>query len=55
MNEQKIKSQEAYKHVGKLSQLYDGMMTNSTFLGRLAIKYFWQLSGDKYDMICEPV
>ena len=28
--------------------MYDGMMTNSSFLGRLAIKYFWQLSDEKY-------
>ena len=39
---------EAYQQVGKLSSLYDGMMTNSSFLGRLAIKYFWQLSDEKY-------
>ena len=39
---------EAYQQVGKLSSLYDGMMTNSSFLVRLAIKYFWQLSDEKY-------
>ena len=39
---------EAYQRVGKLSSLYDGMMTNSSLLGRLAIRYFWQLSDEKY-------
>ena len=39
---------QAYQRVGKLSSLYDGMMTNSSFLGRLAIRYFWQLSDIKY-------
>ena len=39
---------QAYQRVGKLSSLYDGMMTNSSFLGRLAIRYFWQLSDIQY-------
>lgn len=39
---------EAYQRVGHLSSLYDGMMTNSSFLGRFTMKYFWQLSDEKY-------
>ena len=39
---------EAYQRVGHLSSLYDGMMTNSSFLGRFAMRYFWQLSDEKY-------
>ena len=39
----------AYKTVGKLSNLYDGMMTNSSFLGRLAMKIFWGLSDSNYE------
>ena len=29
--------------------MYDGMMTNSSQLGRLAMKYFWQLTDEKYE------
>ena len=39
---------KAYQRVGKLSSFYDGMMTNSSFFGRLAIRYFWQLSDLQY-------
>ena len=43
------KIESAYKTVGKLSNLYDGMMTNSSFLGRLAMKIFWGLSDSNYE------
>ena len=29
--------------------MYDGMMSNSSRLGRLAMKYFWQLTDEKYE------
>lgn len=38
----------AYEGVGKLSALYDSMMTGSTILGRLALKIFWGLSDDEH-------
>ena len=38
----------AYENVGKLSSLYDGMMTASTFVGKFALKFFWGLSVDEY-------
>lgn len=44
--EQKIFS--AYEGVGKLSNLYDGMMTASTLLGRFALKFFWGMSVEEY-------
>ena len=40
---------EAYRRVGRWSKLYDGMISNSSLPGRLAMKYFWQLSGEKYE------
>ena len=39
---------KAYEGVGKLSQLYDGMMTASTFIGKFALKFFWGLSVEEY-------
>ena len=39
---------EAYRRVGRRSKLYDGMMLNRSLLGRLAMKFFWQLDDDKY-------
>ena len=38
----------AYALVGLLSKGYDGMMKNESTLGRLAIGFFWQLSGARY-------
>ncbi|MBQ9488104.1 MAG: class I SAM-dependent methyltransferase [Selenomonadaceae bacterium] len=38
----------AYENVGKLSSLYDGMMTASTLVGKFALKFFWGLSVDEY-------
>ena len=38
----------AYENVGKLSALYDSMMTGSTLLGRLALKIFWGLSTEDH-------
>lgn len=43
------KIDRAYARVGQLSMLYDGMMKNQGVLGRLAMKYFWRLSDEKYD------
>ncbi len=40
---------DAYEKLGKISSLYDGMMTNSTLTGRMAIKYFWQLDNENYE------
>lgn len=40
---------EAYRRVGRWSKLYDGMLSNSSLLGRLAMKYFWRLSDEKYE------
>lgn len=45
---QNKKISAAYDLVGRLSKLYDGMMTNSSFLGRLAMKIFWGLSDGDY-------
>lgn len=39
---------KTYEQLGKFSDLYDGMMTNSSFLGRLAMKFFWRLSDADY-------
>lgn len=39
---------KAYEGVGKLSRLYNGMMTASTFIGKFALKFFWGLSVDEY-------
>ena len=38
----------AYEGVGRLSKLYDGMMTAETWLGRFALKFFWGLSVEEY-------
>ena len=35
--------------MGRCASMYDGMMTNSSQLGRLAMKYFWQLTDEKYE------
>lgn len=48
MKDEQKKIAAAYETVGKLSNLYDGMMTNSSFLGRLAMKIFWGLSDADY-------
>lgn len=45
----KDKIDRAYRRVGRLSNFYDGMLLNRTFLGRLAMKYFWRLDDAKYD------
>ena len=39
----------AYAVVGQLSKGYDGMMKNESLLGRLANRFFWQLSGSRYE------
>ena len=46
--DKKIDILSAYQQVGRFSSLYDGMMTNSTFFGRFAIRHFWQMSDKKY-------
>ena len=39
---------DAYRLVGNFAGFYDGMMTNSTLLGRWALKYFWGLDTTAY-------
>ena len=39
---------KTYERLGKFSSLYDGMITNSSFLGRLAMRFFWGLSDEDY-------
>lgn len=46
MQNKKISS--AYDLVGRFSNFYDGMITNSSFFGRLAMKIFWGLSDADY-------
>ena len=38
----------AYEGVGRLSNLYNSMMTASTFVGKFALKFFWGFSTDEY-------
>ena len=38
----------AYEGVGKLSNLYDGMITASTLAGKFALKVFWGFSVEEY-------
>ena len=40
---------KAYQHVGKLAKFYDGMLTNSGVLGRLAMNFFWGLDAATYE------
>ena len=46
--DRKEKIFSAYEGVGKLSNLYDEMITASTLLGRLALKIFWGFSVEEY-------
>lgn len=46
MQNKKISS--AYDLVGRFSNFYDGMITNTSFFGRLAMKIFWGLSDEDY-------
>lgn len=39
---------KTYERLGKFSSLYDGMITNSSFMGRLAMRFFWGLSDEDY-------
>ncbi|MDY4696866.1 MAG: class I SAM-dependent methyltransferase [Selenomonas montiformis] len=39
---------KAYRRVGIRASRYDGMMTNSSFLGRMALRLFWGLSEANY-------
>lgn len=45
---QKLKVFSAYEGVGKLSSLYDEMMTGSSLLGKFALRFFWGLSDKDY-------
>lgn len=38
----------AYALVGCLASHYDAMMQNETLLGKFAIRFLWQLDGEKY-------
>jgi len=40
--------QKAYQRVGSLSDRYDGMMTATSPLGRLALRLFWQFDEHTY-------
>lgn len=44
----KNKIRLAYRAVGRLSSLYDGMMTNSTHAGRFAMRWLWGLADADY-------
>ena len=39
---------QAYQRIGIRASRYDGMMTNSSMLGRLALRLFWGLSEENY-------
>ena len=45
----------AYERVGKFSNFYDGMMTNTSFFGRLAMKIFWGLSDEDYQIFLRNI
>lgn len=49
MIDKRFKILKAYERLANLSTFYDGMMTNSSFIGRLVIRSFWQLSDEKYN------
>ncbi len=40
--------QQAYQRIGTLAERYDGMMTASSYLGRLALRIFWGFDGQTY-------
>ncbi len=48
MSERNTIVRKAYALVGRLASHYDGMMQNESLLGRLAIRFLWQLDGEKY-------
>ena len=35
------KVQRAYRQLGNIARLYDGMMTNTSWAGRFAIRWLW--------------
>ena len=39
---------QAYQRIGIRASRYDGMMTNSSMLGRLALRLFWGLPEENY-------
>lgn len=53
MQNKKISS--AYDLVGRFSNFYDGMITNSSFFGRLAMKIFWGLSDEDYKKFLQNI
>ncbi len=48
LNNRKEKIFSAYEDVGKLSNIYDGMITASTLVGKFALKFFWGFSVEEY-------
>lgn len=46
--ERYVKIKQAYRRVGMLASSYDGMMTNSTWLGHLALRLFWGFTETDY-------
>ena len=43
MSDRKTEIKSAYKSLGKAHSFYDGMMTCSTFMGRLVTKLVWNM------------
>ena len=43
MSDRKSEIKSAYKSLGKAHSFYDGMMTCSTFMGRLVTKLVWNM------------
>lgn len=52
---QNKKISAAYERVGKFSKIYDGMITNKSFFGRLAMKIFWGLSDEDYQKFLQNI
>ncbi len=49
LNKRNTIVRNAYALVGRLASHYDGMMQNESLLGRFAIRFLWQLDGEKYE------
>lgn len=52
---QNKKISAAYELVGKFSNFYDGMITNTSFFGRLAMKFLWGLSDADYQQFLQNI
>ena len=49
------KIEKIYNTVGRFSNFYDGMITNKSFFGRLAMKIFWGLSDEDYEKFLKNI